>query len=189
MDITAPALYRYYPSRDDLITALIFDAYNAQADAMAAADGDVPHEDYMGRFLAVVTAYRQWALQNPTDFQLIYGNPIPGYDAPVEVTLPAARRGLEIILSIIEGAIAAGRYKLKSYNLPPTVVAHLTAVIEYEGYTVPLEALYMATVGWAKIHGLVSLELFNQTQPLIGDAEAVYRYEVTQFIEDSGFWM
>lgn len=188
MDITAPALYRYYASRDDLITALIVDAYNAQADAQAAADASMPQEDYAGRLFAVLLAYRKWALEHPTDFQLIYGNPIPGYEAPVEVTMPAARRGFDTILAIMEGAIAAGKYRLKSYDIPATVAANLRAVIDYEGYTAPLEAVYIATVGWAKIHGLVSLELFNQIQPLIGDAEAFYRYEMTRFIEEHEIW-
>jgi AcrR family transcriptional regulator len=188
MDITAPALYRYYASRDELITALIVDAYNAQADAMAEANEDIAREDYSGRLLAILLAYRQWAMEHPTDFQLIYGNPIPRYEAPMEVTLPVARRGFEIVVGIIAEAIAVGTFTLKTYDIPPTVVTYLASMVEYEGYDVALDVLYVATVGWAKVHGLVSLELFNHTQPVVGDTEAFYRYEVVRFIRDNGIW-
>ena len=73
-------------------------------------------------------------------------------------------------------------------TFPLLVATYLAAVIDYEGYNAPLAAMYVATVGWAKVHGLVSLELFNQIQPLIGDAEAFYRYEVTRFIAENGVW-
>lgn len=186
MEVTAPALYRYYASRDDLITALIVDAYNAQADAMAAADTDLPHENYVERLLAVLLAYRQWALQHPTDFQLIYGNPIPGYEAPVDVTLPAARRGFEVVVSILAEAIAVGALKLEPHDIPPVVAASLARVIEYEGYTVPIEVLDIVTDGWTRIHGLVSLELFNQTQPIVTDTEAYYCHKIARFLEENG---
>jgi AcrR family transcriptional regulator len=185
LNITAPALYRYYPSRDDLITALIFDAYNAHADAMAQADGTVPQEYYGERLWAVLAAYRAWALQHPTDFQLIYGNPIPGYEAPVEVTLPAARRAFEVVVGILAAALHAGALRLDFDDLPPTVAEHLQQVIDYEGYAVPVQVMYLATVGWTRIHGLVSLELFNQTQPVVGDTEAFFRCEIERFIEAS----
>ncbi|MBZ0286445.1 MAG: WHG domain-containing protein, partial [Anaerolineae bacterium] len=98
LDMTAPALYRYFPSLDDLITALIVDAYNANADAMAEADAAQPPTDYLARLLAALNAYRDWALAHPVDFQLIYGNPIPGYHAPAEITIPAARRNFAVMV-------------------------------------------------------------------------------------------
>src|SRR5262245_33076145 len=82
MDVTAPAIYRYFPSLDDLITELILENFNALADALEAASNSLPENDYAGRIMAVLMAYRQWALDHPIDFQLIYGNPIPGYVAP-----------------------------------------------------------------------------------------------------------
>jgi AcrR family transcriptional regulator len=107
MEMTAPALYRYFPSREDLITALIVDAFNALADALEAADAAPTQQDYGSRLRAVLMAYRGWALEHPTDFQLIYGNPIPGYSAPRELTVPAP-----------DGRGAAGRTTLYSGRSP-----------------------------------------------------------------------
>ena len=86
--MTAPGLYRYFSSRDDLVTALIVDAYQSLGEAIDAAQNAAPRGDYPGRLLAAATAYRCWSLERPADFALIFGTPIPGYHAPQEVTVP-----------------------------------------------------------------------------------------------------
>lgn len=184
MEVTAPALYRYFPNRDELITALILDAYNALADSLAASDKHSESGNYAARMRAVLLAYRAWALQHPTDFQLIFGNPIPNYEAPAEVTLPAARRNFETFIRILSEALEAGMLRLSSDNaqVPPAVEPYLQAVAQHEGYTVPLYMIYIATVGWSRIHGMIMLELFDHTQPIVGDTEAFYRYEIESLI-------
>ena len=92
MGITAPAIYNYFPRLDDLITALIVDAFTALADAIQAAEVAEESEKCGPKIIASCLAYREWAIGHPVDFQLIYGNPIPGYIAPAEITVPLARR-------------------------------------------------------------------------------------------------
>jgi len=92
LGITAPAIYNYFPRLEDLITALIVDAFTALADAIDAAESAVESESCGPKVVASCLAYREWAIAHPMDFQLIYGNPIPGYVAPAEVTVPLARR-------------------------------------------------------------------------------------------------
>src|SRR5262249_49131651 len=77
--VTHPALYRYFDRRDDLITALILDAYHALAEALATARDTAPADDSAARLLAACLEYRDWALAHPVDYALIFGNPIPGY--------------------------------------------------------------------------------------------------------------
>ncbi|PYC69045.1 TetR family transcriptional regulator [Streptomyces tateyamensis] len=78
MGMSGPALYRYFANRDDLITALIRDAYRSLADTFrtaAHADGDLP---------ALAHALRTWALADPHRYLLLYGTPVPGYHAPAD---------------------------------------------------------------------------------------------------------
>jgi AcrR family transcriptional regulator len=189
MDVTAPAIYRYFPSLDDLITELIMENFNALADAMAAASASLPEQDYRGRMMAVLMAYRQWALEHPIDFQLIYGNPIPGYVAPAERTMPAARRGFEVVVSILTGAMIAGDIVIPpEYQvLPGAIATPLANVVAVEGYEIPLAVLYLATVGWTRIHGIVMLELFDNIQPILGDTEAFYRFEMQALLKQLGY--
>jgi AcrR family transcriptional regulator len=184
--MTAPALYRYFASREDLITDLLLDAFNAIADVMVAADAAQPRTDYAGRLIAVMMAYRAWGLEHPIDFQLIYGNPIPGYIAPSELTIPAARRPFDLVVGILSEAMAAGRFKppLTIEELPPSVAAHLRALIGSDDYPELPMALYIGIVGWTRIHGMVTLELFENTQSVVSDTEAFYRYEVTKLCKE-----
>jgi AcrR family transcriptional regulator len=189
MDMTAPALYRYFTNRDAIITELILAAYNALADAMEAGRDNQPADDYYGQITAVLTAYRSWARAHPVDFALIYGNPIPGYHAPAELTIAAARRGFEIVASIIGDAMAAEQFAPSpDYQaIPPETAAYLTELIQHEGYSIPLLALYLTVVGWARIHGILMLELFEHIQPVIGDVGAFYQHEVHNTLIQLGF--
>lgn len=89
MGITAPALYRYFASRDDLLTELILSAYRELADVVEAVAGtdDAPRD----RLVAIGAAIREWARSNPHRYLLLYGTPVPGYAAPAEATDLARR--------------------------------------------------------------------------------------------------
>lgn len=180
MGMTAPALYRYFPSRDDLITVLIVDAYNAHADAIAAADARYPRSAYGDRVAAMLIAYRDWAIAYPVDFQLIYGNPIPGYEAPREITVPAATRVSAPIITALAEAYAAGalRPPPEYAHLPSTVERYLHGFAESNGYPVPPVVFAISIHGWNLIHGMIWLEMFGHTPPIIGDAEAFFRHQV-----------
>src|SRR6266487_4929755 len=80
---TAPsALYRYFPSHSDLVTVLCVEAYDSLAAALVAARDAVPAGDHGGRWLAVCHSFRRWSLDHRADFALIFGTPLPGYQAP-----------------------------------------------------------------------------------------------------------
>jgi hypothetical protein len=164
------------------------DAFNSLADALdAAVKGAAPGGPWR-QMTAFLIAYRAWALAHPTDFQLIYGNPIPGYEAPAEQTVPAARRGFEIIVGLLDQALKTGHLTLPAerLQLPPTVTAHLAGMVEHEGYHVAPEILYLAALGWTRIHGIIMLELFEHIQPVIGDMDSFYRFEITHLSQDIG---
>src|SRR5258708_7556043 len=90
MGTASSALYRYFPSQGDLVTALCVEAYDSLAGALTAARDARPPGDHAGRWAAVCRAYRRWSLENPSDFALIFGTPLPGYHAPDAVTAAAA---------------------------------------------------------------------------------------------------
>ena len=91
MGMVSSAIYRYFPSRDDLLTALIIDGYNAIGAAVEKADGACRRDDYAGRWLAASRAVRTWALAHPHEYALVYGSPVPGYQAPQQTIGPASR--------------------------------------------------------------------------------------------------
>src|SRR5512133_1774189 len=94
LKITAPAIYNYFPDRDALVTALIVDAFTSFGDWQLEARDSVPESDLRGRMYAIGLAYRNWAHTFPQRYQLIFGTPIPGYEAPLEKTLSPSVRSL-----------------------------------------------------------------------------------------------
>jgi AcrR family transcriptional regulator len=186
MEISAPALYRYFASRDDLITALVIDAYHDLAASLEQADTAHPPAQHGDRLLAVMTQYRAWAKANPTDFQLIFGNPIPGYVAPVDQTLPAARRALRVIIGIFTDAQRAG--VAFQQPMPPGAFSFQLPLVPDDPASGPLPQviLYSAISGWARMHGLVMLELFNHLPMVAGDFGAFYASEMVDMVVSLG---
>src|SRR5512143_3167717 len=102
LKITAPAIYNYFPDREALVTALIIDAFTSFGDWQLEARDSFPESDLPGRLYAIGLAYREWAHAFPQRYQLIFGTPIPGYQAPLEQTFPASARSPSALLSVVE---------------------------------------------------------------------------------------
>jgi len=77
MGVVSSALYRYFPTRDDLLTALIVDAYNDLGEFAERAALRVPREEPRRRLHAAASAIRKWAKSNPNEYALLYGSPVP----------------------------------------------------------------------------------------------------------------
>ena len=94
LGITAPAIYNYFQRRDDLVTALIVDAFTSLGKSQKNSIANLPEGDLGARLTTLGLAYRDWAVTYPQRYQLIFGTPIPGYEAPAEITVPAAAGSL-----------------------------------------------------------------------------------------------
>ena len=107
LGLAPSAVYRYFPNRDDLLTSLIVSAYDALGAAAEAALVEAGTADPLRSWAAVCRAIRDWALAHPHEYALIYGSPVPGYDAPPDTVGPASRVTLALI-GVVEAADAAG---------------------------------------------------------------------------------
>jgi AcrR family transcriptional regulator len=198
LDMTAPALYYYFENMDALITALIVDGFNGIADAMEASQANHADEDPADQLMEIMLAYRQWAMTNRADFQLLYGNPIPKYHAPREITVPAVIRGFVVIITAIQAVLDSGEVNIPDYLLVlPTVVEQTYfGIITNTNETtqaqrdtiaeVSMEAMILGIQGWGQMHGLIMLELFEHLQPVVGDTEVYYRYQIKNMFRSMG---
>jgi AcrR family transcriptional regulator len=188
MGMTAPALYRYFGSRDHLVTALVTDAYDALADAMEAAVAAVAAGRHADRVRAAFGAFRAWGLEHPTEFALIFGSPIPGYVAP-EATRPAGTRYTSLLARLLVEAHAAGALDPAAIDF--RVPAELGRQLEdlqrrgfFPGAPVPVVALGLSA--WTRLHGLVTLEVFGHLAPAVGDGAALFEQELESILVQSG---
>jgi AcrR family transcriptional regulator len=178
LGITAPAIYNYFPNRDALVTALIIDAYTSFGDSQLAARETIPEDDMKGRLMAIGMAYRQWALTHPQRYLLIFGTPIPGYNAPMEQVLPAAARSMSALVGVVDALRAAG--KLNAPEFPEVKRDHQFGFEMWKTYggNYDILSLSVAVLIWARVHGIVSLEISNHLPPFGTDGNALFLYEL-----------
>ena len=186
MDLTPPALYRYFADRDALLNVLIADAYRALGQLVAAARDEVPVDDLAGRFLAVSQAYRRWARAEPQQFALIFGLPLPGYVAPVEgPTTEAARGAMGQLSRLFAEARDQGRLGAPLLReVPPAIVAVCAtkqADADMHAPDIPPESFQAMLHAWAALHGFTSLEAYGHFDWMGDDArEELFRGLVKQ---------
>ena len=178
LKITAPAIYNYFPDRDALVTALIIDAFTSFGDSQLAARDSVRNNDPRKKLASIGLAYRKWAHTYPQRYQLIFGTPIPGYKAPVEKVFPASARSISALFSVVEELRLAGKLSTSSV---PTVNDKYRAYYEqwrtYSGDVHPL-SLFVAMNIWARVHGIVSLEIQGNLPPFGENGNALYLFEL-----------
>lgn len=166
LDMVSSGIYSYFKSREELLTALIVDAYEAIGSAEEEADGHSERADFAGRWSACCHAVRDWALTHPHEYALTYGSPVPGYHAPEETNPPASRVALALV-AVIHDAAGAGELQRPfvaemSPRLSKTAgaeAARLKATV-FDGVSddaiIRLVAAWMQLFGGGELRGLRS---------------------------------
>jgi AcrR family transcriptional regulator len=169
--MVSSAVYRYFPSRDDLLTRLIIDGYDDLG--AAAEEADAPSAPPAERWLAVCRAVRAWALAHPHEYALLYGSPVPGYSAPKD-TVPAASRVGVVLGRILGDAAQAGLLPDGSGERDRGLVSDdAVAVLGGEHPALDESARVRALLAWSSLYGTISFELFGH---FVGSVEDGDRY-------------
>ena len=186
LEMASSAVYRYFPSRDALLTALLIQAFDDLGEAVEAGDHGADRDDLRGRWSGMAQGLRTWAVANPHEYALAYGSPVPGYAAPQD-TIPSSARVSIALLTLMSDAEAAGR----SPGAPtrPAGPAELTAIAPVRSFVGdPLDEAYAVRglMAWATLFGNLSLELFGHMFRGVLDYEAHYATIVEQLADDLG---
>ncbi|MFB4319914.1 TetR/AcrR family transcriptional regulator [Actinomadura sp. 21ATH] len=187
MGMTARAIYSYFPTRDDLITALISEIGASLADALESASNAVPNTDPGGRLTAWGQALREWALAHPECFRLFYGHPVPGYqppeDGPVDQT---ARRVCRELTRLVATAWPHARHHQPEDTSWSDLHPDYVAKIQEDLPDVPPAAAALALRVWGRMHGLVTLEIDGHIHPVAGNPAALHRAEMLDLVRSLG---
>jgi AcrR family transcriptional regulator len=190
LGMVSSALYRYFPSRDDLLTALIIDAYDALGEGAEQAAAALPRADIRGRWRACCAAARAWALAHPHEYALIYGSPVPGYQAPQE-TIPPAGRVARVLGGLLADAWAAGPAALAADAaaagpLQPPLGEQAAALAAAIAPGVPGPTVVRALIAFTQLFGMISFELFGQLVGSADPADSFFTYAVDQLADFVG---
>ncbi|MFF4564986.1 TetR/AcrR family transcriptional regulator [Streptomyces sp. NPDC001435] len=183
LGMVSSALYRYFPSRDDLLTALIIDAYDSLGEAAEAAAAEVRDAAPAERWVAVCEAVRRWALTHPHEYALIYGSPVPGYSAP-EATVPPASRVGVLLIGIVREAYE--RRGVARTPLPAELTPEARRMAADLAPDLPPEVVVALVAAWAQLYGLVGFELFGQFTRVVEDREPFFRHAAARLAHDVG---
>jgi AcrR family transcriptional regulator len=176
LGLVSSALYRYFPSKDDLLTALIVDAYNAIGEA--AETGAAGAEDLIGRWRGACRGVRAWARAHPREYALIYGSTIPGYVAPQDTVGPAARVAL-VFIGLLRDAVAAETLALPDAPpLTPGLAGQMRDLAAAVGPSLPDEVLARAVIVWTQLFGMISFELTGQYVGSVDPADEFFEYAI-----------
>lgn len=169
LEMASSAVYRYVPSRDELLTLLIVQAYGSLGDAVDRAVA--PAVEPLERFRVVGRTTRRWARRHPHQFALLYGSPVPGYDAPAERTTGPGTRVTTVLVGIL-GELQARRRTRRD----PRAEQALAGVVDGlrgEGVVVSADLLSRGLAAWTLVLGAITAEAFEQFgRDTIADPEA-----------------
>jgi len=174
LGMVSSAIYRYFPSRDELLTRLIIDAYNDVGDAADAADAQHARDDYLGRWMAVCRATRGWALEHPQQWALIYGSPVPGYAAPQDTIGPGTRVSITLT-QILGDALQAGVHP-EPVDVPRKVVKAIKPLKDFLPYAIPDSLLIGGMMARTQLFGHISLELDGQFTNTVDDLDVFFEH-------------
>lgn len=191
LGVVSSAVYRYVPSRDDLLTLLLVEGYSDLADSVDDAadkprdsdtdrdggdqdggdrvDGTVPAGGSpvpsRERLRRMAFAMRAWAIADPARWALLYGSPVPGYAAPAERTVGPGTRVIARLLAEFDAARRRGALR---DGAPATAAACAQLTADFDavrrefGSALPDSVMIGAITLWATMIGGISLEVFGQ---------------------------
>lgn len=194
LGMTAPGLYRYFPSLQELLNALVADLYADLAGAVESAR-DV-ESDPVAQLRAVCRGFRQWALAHPAEFALLFGTPLPDYEVPLsgEPFVQGERIG-SVFATVFLGLWAVRPFPVR----PDTSLApELTVQLEEFARSLlglpadvplpaPVDAVRVALSAWTRITGLISQEVFGHLAFALTDVEPMFESELDDIVQRLGF--
>jgi AcrR family transcriptional regulator len=190
MGMTAPALYRYFPSREDLVVGLIAELYGELTGVLEAARDATDPPDPRVQITAASRAFRSWALAHPREFALLFGSPIPGIDAQPDDS-PASRASERF--GQVFGELVARIYLADPFPIPaedemdPALRRELAAWCSAFPVALPLGAAQVFVSCWIRLYGMVAMEVFGHLRFALSDAEPMFEAELRDLGAKLGF--
>jgi AcrR family transcriptional regulator len=176
LGMVSSAVYRYFANRDELLTALIVDAYDALGATTEASVAATADRSPRQRWVAAAAAIRAWAMARPHEYALLYGTPVPGYAAPDDTVVPGTRVSRALV-RIVREAAEAGRLGPPSGDVAVSAATSdsfvwLRAELDLPG--VGDDTILALLLAWTQLFGLLTFELFGQTRNFVHDDEQLF---------------
>ncbi|HEX4225113.1 MAG TPA: TetR/AcrR family transcriptional regulator [Pseudonocardiaceae bacterium] len=194
MGITAPAIYRYHSSLEDLLQQLCLDICTDLADEMATDIAAVPDTDTPGQVFAICRGFRAWALRHPQEFSLVFASP-PGSGVTHDLNDPFGR----IFLTVAGRVLATRTLVMPADHEVPVELREdlaqfrvtLFDTLAEAGQTLaedvfPLGAAYTMVRFWVRLYGQVALEVFGRFPFAVSAPEPLFESMLAELAKEVG---
>lgn len=183
MGMSAPGLYRYFPSRDALIDRLVLIVHEELAELLEQTSRDVTALPAEERLRSLAGVYRRWALRYPTRYAMIFGaivrgaNVLDGHPDRAQAAT-AAKRGMGVLIVTLAGPDDGAADTLPTSTLDRQLLDWHRST----GGTTSPNALRLAIVWWTRLHGIISLEISGAFDAIGIDPALLLESEIDAFI-------
>lgn len=190
LGMPSSGIYRYFKTRDELLTRLIIEAYESIGAAAEASQLPVAAADLSGRFAAACRAMREWALDHPHEYSLVFGSPIPDYRAPEETVQAAARAPAVLSAVLLEAGRRGGGICRAPAPLSSSGRRAIEPALDLFSHQVAAEQAQAGLMVWSGLFGAISFELFGHFYGSVGqtreDRDAFFESCITSWADQAG---
>jgi AcrR family transcriptional regulator len=193
MGLSAPALYRYYASREDLLDHVVADLYEELIAALEGARDAVEPADPCLQLMAASREFRSWATTHHAEFGLLFGSPAEQVrlGRPDEPRSPAQQGAQRF--GLVFGSLIARIYLERGFPIPaddeidPVLQEQLRGWGDTVPVELPLGVLQVFLSCWIRLYGMVCMEVFGHLRFALDDAEALFESELRGLARLLGF--
>lgn len=185
MGMTAPALYRYVASYQELVDLVAFEVDKAATETFRAAADTQPDDDPAARLVCACVAFRQWALRNPREFGLVFANPVADAGCIRREAVTISTSG-HLFTDLLYDVWVKYQHPIPTLDdLPPAVrEAVLEPLMPAKVERIPeaqrgLVWTYMQ--GWTQLYGVVALEVFGHMDPRVIESGEMFVDTIRNF--------
>ena len=185
MGMTAPGLYRYVASYQELVDLVAFEIDRTATETFAAAADRFPEDDSVGRLVAAVTEFRMWALANPREFATVFANPVADSSCVRRDLLTLASSGL-LMTGLIHRIYRERGFAIPALaDLPESVHESLLDPLipaPHEDLTDDERGLLWVDMqGWTALYGVVTLEVMGHMDPRVIESGEMFLDTLRRF--------
>jgi AcrR family transcriptional regulator len=185
MGMTAPAIYRYFPSLDALVVDLAGDLFDELRESIERARDEAGAETPIDQLVEMARQFRRWSVDHPVEFALMFGAPVPGMAAFIDgcenADHPGARLGALFMRPFVEIWRTTGLPTPPPELMRQRLGPGLDPLRRSHG-DFPVEVGYLFLSSWVRLHGLISMEVFNHLRWAVTDPEALFEADLAAFI-------
>jgi AcrR family transcriptional regulator len=186
MGMTAPALYRYFDSREDLVEHVVADLYDELVEVLEAARDAARPATPPVQLLACSRAFRRWAITHHTEFGLLFGSAgdgiIPPHGTASTDDGPAHVAGQRF--GAVFAVLVAQVYAQRAFPIPtddeiePALKEQLAEWCAKFPVQLPLGVMQVFLSCWIRLYGMVCMEIFGHLRFALDDAGPMFEAEL-----------